>query len=808
MESNVNSKELLVEPSCTTVFECESLSIMSVLYSIVKSIDTDVLPLSSMDDEVNAPRMDSLSPLTIPMTTAKDSNENIHSSGITITEESLLSSSCEDAKIRYICRKILLSNSVIMALTDINTLTTHSGGGNRKVAIRSLLDEGLLLEDFYLARRNATTTNTATLKCYAKAFPMNNSITAKTKFIDSLSKYNVRWSEYILSFNHGQIIEIDSMSLSEKAKELFQANDYYKQYVRYDVHQILLPLQEHKTNLSSRTTDTFHTVAKKSTKKRRLSVTTDETNAVGDINLSKKPRPFLAVVHIMDWDKQLSVNVTDIENVYILLIRRMTIKEISILSTLDDILRSELPQKQSHLRRILSSSENTNYTERDVSFMLSMLNDIPQSKFVSSAAIKENEIIYFGGSAAFHFNLFTSFTSNLIFCHSPFNGFTNAYNRTIELIQKHDSNQQISVKDRRLDPKLFQNTWLMFELCRFQFMVTDECFCEIPSCYEGQSRNVFLSVNNERLYSLFVSFWTHHETIPFKKCKSENCLKVFLTDGHQKPDRKVCSFDNVCDITIPELGPILIGCPHTPIRENGSGDKFYCDQHQPELLQELQQQQYTIKKEALSKTQIDNEIIEKSYNPCNVYRDEMQETKRTSFGFLATFLSCGVIVGFDESYRAEGMRRVIRHLICILGRGKLPPAMLYDTACTLRLFIDKWFNTEYLSNTENAEFLKTMSLAIDRFHQPNHTRKMCRNEMNCDHQTHNGLFKNVDTQICERMFSYFTNFKHAFRSYNFPKSATFYLILFHLKNCDTVGINPNHQRLGMLVIPNKYRVTR
>ncbi|CAF0848485.1 unnamed protein product [Didymodactylos carnosus] len=612
MESNVNSKELLVEPSCTTVFECESLSIMSVLYSIVKSIDTDVLPLSSMDDEVNAPRMDSLSPLTIPMTTAKDSNENIHSSGITITEESLLSSSCEDAKIRYICRKILLSNSVIMALTDINTLTTHSGGGNRKVAIRSLLDEGLLLEDFYLARRNATTTNTATLKCYAKAFPMNNSITAKTKFIDSLSKYNVRWSEYILSFNHGQIIEIDSvantpiinanntisktssMSLSEKAKELFQANDYYKQYVRYDVHQILLPLQEHKTNLSSRTTDTFHTVAKKSTKKRRLSVTTDETNAVGDINLSKKPRPFLAVVHIMGWDKQLSVNVTDIENVYILLIRRMTIKEISILSTLDDILPSELPQKQSHLRRILNSSENTNYTVRDVSFMLSMLNDIPQVK------------------------------------------------------------------------QMFA-----FSCCEIQKVI-------------HKYRNL-----------------------------------------------------------------------------TNAGDN------------ELQQQQYTIKKEALSKTQIDNEIIEKSYNPCNVYRDEMQETKRTSFGFLATFLSCGVIVGFDESYRAEGMRRVIRHLICILGRGKLPPAMLYDTACTLRLFIDKWFNTEYLSNTENAEFLKTMSLAIDRFHQPNHTRKMCRNEMNCDHQTHNGLFKNVDTQICERMFSYFTNFKHAFRSYNFWKSDKF-----------------------------------
>lgn len=52
---------------------------------------------------------------------------------------------------------------------------------------------------------------------------------------------------------------------------------------------------------------------------------------------------------------------------------------------------------------------------------------------------------------------------------------------------------------------------------------------------------------------------------------------------------------------------------------------------------------------------------------CNVKRNELFDNKNrsTTYGFLISFYSCGVIAGFDESIRSESPRRVLRHLIRI-----------------------------------------------------------------------------------------------------------------------------------------------
>ncbi|CAF1571909.1 unnamed protein product, partial [Didymodactylos carnosus] len=249
-------------------------------------------------------------------------------------------------------------------------------------------------------------------------------------------------------------------------------------------------------------------------------------------------------------------------------------------------------------------------------------------------------------------------------------------------------------------------------------------------------------------------------------------------------------------------------------------NKYYCEYHQPKSSSTQQRptelntntndnnHNQSLYEEAIKNNSIDNKITENTYLECNVTRDEHREgsKKLTSSGFLATFFNCGVIVGFDETPRAEGIRRVLRHLIRIRNNGYLPPAMLYDTACTLKLFINKWFGTQYLTETDNSRFFKNMNLAIDRFHLPGHTREMCRKEMDPDNACHNGVFQNIDSQICERTFSYLTNFKHAFRQFGYPKSVTFYLLLFHLKNCQTIGISPDNQGLGHKIIPPKYRL--
>lgn len=60
-------------------------------------------------------------------------------------------------------------------------------------------------------------------------------------------------------------------------------------------------------------------------------------------------------------------------------------------------------------------------------------------------------------------------------------------------------------------------------------------------------------------------------------------------------------------------------------------------------------------------TAIDEAIIRQLSNDemCNVYRNELENDRKTrSFGYLVTFLSCNVVIGFNESIRSEGCRRV------------------------------------------------------------------------------------------------------------------------------------------------------
>jgi hypothetical protein len=59
--------------------------------------------------------------------------------------------------------------------------------------------------------------------------------------------------------------------------------------------------------------------------------------------------------------------------------------------------------------------------------------------------------------------------------------------------------------------------------------------------------------------------------------------------------------------------------------------------------------------------EIDQEVMRHLNNDdmCNVYRNELEKDRKTrSFGFLVTFLSCNVVIGFTESIKSEGCRRV------------------------------------------------------------------------------------------------------------------------------------------------------
>ncbi|CAF1385603.1 unnamed protein product [Didymodactylos carnosus] len=301
----------------------------------------------------------------------------------------------------------------------------------------------------------------------------------------------------------------------------------------------------------------------------------------------------------------------------------------------------------------------------------------------------------FFDKTAINNNLLLEFTSLLRRCHTTFNGFCAAYNDRI-LEQSHSSKKYGNKQPDGLDPKLFQNVWIEYQLARIPFMLTTlKQFKILQSCINKAARDHYFKVINQEFYKLFVSLWSNHKTLSTNKHCKDNCSSVFICDGHQKPCRLVCKQD-MTDKDCIELGGVMVGCPETPQQKSQKKrqkeDGRYCYLHQPTKSQQpatdngtmVDLRDTTIRKEIceLLNLRTDNE-----YNGlCNVYRDCYIEHKQSSFGFIATFLNCGIIVGFTESVRAESVRRLLRHLLEILKYGSLPPNMMYDNACAVKLY--------------------------------------------------------------------------------------------------------------------------
>ena len=91
----------------------------------------------------------------------------------------------------------------------------------------------------------------------------------------------------------------------------------------------------------------------------------------------------------------------------------------------------------------------------------------------------------------------------------------------------------------------------------------------------------------------------------------------------------------------------------------------YCQYHEV-FLSDVRNNHRTRTDEQEEASFIDEAIIRDLNNEdmCNVYRNELQNDRMArSFGYLVTFLSCNVVIGFAEPIRSEGCRRVTVSII-------------------------------------------------------------------------------------------------------------------------------------------------
>ena len=196
---------------------------------------------------------------------------------------------------------------------------------------------------------------------------------------------------------------------------------------------------------------------------------------------------------------------------------------------------------------------------------------------------------------------------------------------------------------------------------------------------------------------------------------------------------------------------------------------------------------------------------------CGVMRSddkEEAESKRRSMGFFASFLSCGVVIGFNELINHEGARKVTDHLLTLIKMGgKIPNALIYDSACTLKLFWRKNYGGEHFRQTRASKQLFEMRMAVDRFHRRNHVHPMCNTITNpdCAANGNDEIYEGINTGIAEQSFRYLSEFKLSLRRLAFPTSTLFSFLLLHLWNCRQTKLSPDSHGIGQHCMADKIK---
>ena len=110
-------------------------------------------------------------------------------------------------------------------------------------------------------------------------------------------------------------------------------------------------------------------------------------------------------------------------------------------------------------------------------------------------------------------------------------------------------------------------TWLLVNIVKFSFMTTnDKSIPILMSVRDVDECNDYFLMIKSDLYERFVHFWTRHQRFT-KTCDPTTFSRVFIVDGHQKANRLICQYKDVFDNTIPELGPVQMGCLYSPLRK-------------------------------------------------------------------------------------------------------------------------------------------------------------------------------------------------------------------------------------------------
>ncbi|CAF1115997.1 unnamed protein product [Rotaria sordida] len=239
----------------------------------------------------------------------------------------------------------------------------------------------------------------------------------------------------------------------------------------------------------------------------------------------------------------------------------------------------------------------------------SILDQHTNQIIITHQLIQSVDYVYFSGDLVYLRQLLTIFSNSFIHAHTTFEDFAESYISTLSDLHPY----QVPMYSPNTFAKHLEIVWLYYELSRFIFITTCETSVSFPKSFQPETRSIFIEKNLPVLFRIFTVFWSNHHIINGIKCKEELCSWVMLIDGRQKCTRIICQFDNVTNMSHPEMGPVVQGCPYAPRRTKKDEKRkdqlgFYCSHH-AKYIEKMKNGEQSYTNEYKEANKIDQQII-------------------------------------------------------------------------------------------------------------------------------------------------------------------------------------------------------
>ncbi|RNA24790.1 hypothetical protein BpHYR1_001525, partial [Brachionus plicatilis] len=404
------------------------------------------------------------------------------------------------------------------------------------------------------------------------------------------------------------------------------------------------------------------------------------------------------------------------------------------------------------------------------------------------------DLISFTNETLFDVKLLDCLTTDIIFKHSSFSAFANAYNY---LFINKTVDSLFFLNDKRLTESWYYYRYLNF-LAEFG-KTNIEAFHVNKLNDSIQKINIFL-------FRYFIQKWNG----PFHRffCLNIDCSKTFTIDGNQKTGRLKCFYEKTCYNSV-EFGLIQIGCPNTPLKNS-----YFCEKHAEEdpkfnfkykdgiyqcclsqiklkkgrifshqsiQIHDLFDHQegifflcdysnekipFWVSENQLNKSEVDQfmkirkancnqENIE--YNSSSKLTEPCNHKSKTDGIFLGCY-NCNIIASFKEIYSSESVPQA--SIFCLETFDcmyTIPDHIVYDLGCKMKKFINN--KQRIKTETTRLNEFQQKAIVVDRFHFQKHSQEdyFCRE--NCDADKYSEL-NGINTSVCEEINFWLSGYKH------------------------------------------------